>query len=71
MSKMTIKGQVTIPKEVRDSLGLKPGNKVKFKIKDGSCILEKDVENIPFSKWIGYLKDKKTSDEIIEGLRGK
>ncbi|MCL0087290.1 AbrB/MazE/SpoVT family DNA-binding domain-containing protein [Dehalococcoidia bacterium] len=70
MPKMTIKGQITIPGEVRDSLGLKPGSRVRFRVENGSCILEKDVENIPFGKWIGYLSGDRTSDEIIEELRG-
>jgi AbrB family looped-hinge helix DNA binding protein len=34
-STVTSKGQVTIPKEVRDELGLKPGDRVEF-IKDAS-----------------------------------
>jgi antitoxin PrlF len=30
MSRMTSKGQVTIPKRIRDHLGLKPGSEVEF-----------------------------------------
>ncbi len=30
MSKITSKGQVTIPKEIRDELGLLPGTEVEF-----------------------------------------
>lgn len=70
MPKMTVKGQITIPREVRDSLGMKPGSKVRFRMENGSYVLEKDVENIPFGKWIGYLRSDRTSDEIIEELRG-
>lgn len=29
-SRLTVKGQVTVPKDIRDSLGLKPGEKVEF-----------------------------------------
>ena len=42
MSRMTIKGQVTIPEEGRGSLGLKPGSRVRFRMENGSCILELD-----------------------------
>jgi AbrB family looped-hinge helix DNA binding protein len=31
-SNMTSKGQVTVPKDIRDALGLKPGHRVRFEI---------------------------------------
>ena len=40
---VTSKGQVTIPKRVRDYLGLKPGSSVEFRrVEDGNIVLEKD-----------------------------
>lgn len=38
---ITIKGQVTIPKEVRDSLDLKGGDKVAFVIDNGQAAMRK------------------------------
>ena len=74
MASMTItsKGQVTIPKAVRDQMGLRGGDKVKFVEKDGKFVLEKDVEESPFDKWVGFLgKREHTPDEIVEEMRGR
>lgn len=74
MDSMTItsKGQVTIPKALRDRMGLRGGDKVKFHEEDGRVVLEKDVEESPFDKWVGFLKhlEGRTTDEIMEELRG-
>lgn len=37
--RVTTKGQVTIPKEVRDALGIKPGSEVDFILEDGDARL--------------------------------
>ena len=38
MATVTSKGQVTIPKPVRDRLGINPGSKVEFEVaEDGRC----------------------------------
>ena len=75
MASMTItsKGQVTIPKAVRDQMGLRGGDKVKFVEEDGKFVLEKDVEESPFDKWVGCLThlEGKDVDELIEEMRGR
>ena len=38
---VTVKGQVTIPKKVRDALGLKPGDQVAFVVDDRGEVLVK------------------------------
>ena len=72
-AKMTSKGQVTIPKEIREKAGLEPGKEVYFEEKDGVVYIRKEIKKSPFHKWMGYLKDKKgqSPDEIIEKLRGR
>ncbi len=42
--RVTIKGQVTIPKEVRDKLGIAPGDEVGFREEGEVFILEKAAE---------------------------
>lgn len=40
VAKMTTKGQTVIPKEVRDHLGVKPGDKIDFIVKgDGEVVV--------------------------------
>jgi AbrB family looped-hinge helix DNA binding protein len=41
VSKLTTKSQATIPNRVRQKLGLKPGDSVAFKFKDGHIYLQK------------------------------
>jgi antitoxin PrlF len=39
---LTIKGQVTIPKQIRDALGLKPGMPVDFAVnREGEIVIQK------------------------------
>lgn len=38
---LTSKGQVTVPKEIRDALGLKPRDRVEIFVKDGAAWMRK------------------------------
>lgn len=48
--RVTSKGQVTIPKEVREKLGIEPGDEVGFREDGEAFILEKTVEATGESK---------------------
>jgi len=39
VSKLTSKGQTTIPKEIRDALGLKPGDRIRFVLEDENRVV--------------------------------
>jgi antitoxin PrlF len=71
---VTSKGQVTIPKPVRDHLGIGPGSQIAFRrADDGSIILEKaDGTKQPsrFAKVIGSAGPGLSTDEIMALLRG-
>lgn len=71
---VTSKGQVTIPKAVRDQLGLKPGSKVEFRSgRDGEIVLKRADEKRPpsrFAKLRGHAGPGMTTDQIMALLRG-
>jgi AbrB family looped-hinge helix DNA binding protein len=71
MSRVTQKGQVTIPKDIREKLGIRPGSSVRFRVVEGKCVVEKEIKGNKIDKWVGYLKSKKRTDELIEELRGE
>ncbi|HUK49077.1 MAG TPA: type II toxin-antitoxin system PrlF family antitoxin [Terriglobales bacterium] len=58
--KITSKGQVTIPVEVRRRLGLRRGDRVQFTQNGAEITISRasDREN-PFDKYIGILKGKR------------
>jgi len=73
-TKVTSKGQVTIPKTVRDLLDLKPGSEVRFRYNDNrDIVIERaDGQRPPskFRKLLGHAGPGPTTDEIMKMLRG-
>ena len=73
-TRVTRKGQVTIPKRVREHLGLEPGSVVEFELgADGRIVLVKAgavPEPSRFARVRGTATVKMTTDEIMALLRG-
>ncbi|MDO9203957.1 type II toxin-antitoxin system PrlF family antitoxin [Methylotenera sp.] len=56
---MTSKGQATIPKEIRDSLGLQPQDKLHFTLlSDGTVIMRAKKRNISSLAGVFYDADR-------------
>ncbi len=74
MSTMTVKGQVTIPKAVRERLGLEPGMAVEFVMDDdGRVTVRKAGGAAPVSRFAalrGSLDAPLSTDEILALTRG-
>jgi len=70
--KISSKGQITIPKNVREILNLKPGDRIEIKVKDNFAILEPLRKPSESMKGIGLRVKKKlgiTAVELVHELR--
>jgi AbrB family looped-hinge helix DNA binding protein len=72
-TRMTSKGQVTVPKTVRDRLGLKPGDEIEFVEEDGIFTVRRVFDPEAFLKWQGYLKHLagRDPDDLVNEMRGR
>jgi antitoxin PrlF len=67
---LTNKGQVTIPKEIRDELGLKPSDKILFSLENGHVTLRRAYPaleevagsipaiDVPMKEWDDIVQDE-------------
>ena len=69
-SRLTAKGQTTIPAEVREYLGLKPGDQIIYAMKDGKVELKaKNLRAVDLLCILGPPPaGPKTLEEIKEGI---
>ncbi|MGH3030033.1 MAG: AbrB/MazE/SpoVT family DNA-binding domain-containing protein [Gaiellaceae bacterium] len=64
------KGQVTIPKPVRDRLGLRPGQVLEFRAEKGRLVATKARTDDPVDDVYGILELDAPTDDLLDGLRG-
>lgn len=74
MPRVTTKGQVTIPKEIRDALGIEPGDEVAFERTESGYKLRKEAPTTaegtdPFEKHRGSADSDETMPERMRRLR--
>jgi len=74
-NRVTSKGQVTIPKPVRDRLGIRPGSSVDFEMApDGRIVLVKagrPQSRSRFARFRGRAGAGPSTDEIMALTRGE
>jgi AbrB family looped-hinge helix DNA binding protein len=68
--KVTRRGQVTIPKDIRERTGIDDGTEVEFHEENGRIVIVKALPQNPFLEWVGYLGQGGNSDEIVKQMRG-
>ena len=66
------RGQITLPKAVRDALGLVKGTTLKVELEGGRIVLRKSVDDA-ISRGRGRFKLPKgvTTDDVMRELRGR
>lgn len=74
---VTVKGQVTLPKQVREAAGIKPGDKVEVRATaSGGVYIEKAGKKDDYKERLyalareGLIRDKMTTDEFMLEMRG-
>ena len=68
---LAARGQIVIPKEARDALGLKPGARLSVRVEGSSLLIEKRVA-LDLSRWIGKaVDDGLSTEQALTELRGR
>jgi len=73
MPRVTRKGQVTIPRQIRSILSIRTGDEIIFEVDVEKIILKKNLASAKnLKKYVGYLShlNGKSPDDIIDDLRG-
>lgn len=76
MPRVTTKGQVTIPKRIRDALGIEPGDEVAFERTASGYEIRKEEPTTadgddPFEKYRGSADSDDTMPDRMRRLRGE
>lgn len=66
-SKVTSKGQTTIPKEIREQLGIKTGDRVTFVLRNGEVVLHPVRGTLLDLR--GSIKPRKSPEDLNEVRR--
>ena len=70
MSKVTAKYQITIPAKLRKELGIVPGTEVDIAKEGEKYVLIVDPIRAIKAKWRGKFKDRLTTREYMNEVRG-
>ncbi len=77
-AKITSKGQVTLPKEMRDKIGIDTGSFIEIRETEAGYLINKQVDDDCLKRYIGILdkghkagSNKTSSDDIIREIRGE
>lgn len=70
-SRVAERGQVTIPKPLRERLGVLPGTMLEFSEEHGRLVAVKTTPADPVAKVFGCLRRKFNTDAFMADIRGE
>jgi len=70
VSRLTTKGQVTIPKPLRESLGLEPGHELEFEEREGTLLVRRRTPVDPLQQLVGLVRERMDIDAYLDETRG-
>jgi AbrB family looped-hinge helix DNA binding protein len=73
MPRITSKGQITIPREIRNKFGFLPGMEVDIIAEGNKALIVKSRRENRFMNWLGRGKrrSKIEIDQMVEEIRGR
>lgn len=74
--KVSSRGQIVLPVEVRESLGLREGDRVEFRSSNVGWVITKHQSENVFQRYVGALRRRDalqgmSSDEFLNETRGR
>ena len=73
MPKITRKGQITIPQDIRNKFGFLPGTNVEVIAEGNKAFIVKSKHDGKFMEWLGRGKrrSKMEADQLVDRIRGR
>ena len=68
-TRVSERGQITIPKAVRDRLGIRPGQVLEVREQDGAVVAYKAAAVDPLEAVTGIIETDCGTDDLIEEIR--
>jgi AbrB family looped-hinge helix DNA binding protein len=69
-STVSEKGQITVPKPLRERLDIRAGDQLELTEESGTLVVRKAVPSDPVASVYGTLSAPESTDETIRALRG-
>jgi len=69
-ARVSEKGQITVPKPLRERLDIRPGDELELTEQGGRLVVTKSPPADPVASVYGILSTPESTDDLIRALRG-